>query len=110
MPVYNEAAQLAERITALRSFLDESFPFRALVTVVDNASTDDTDKVARHLAATMRGVAAMHLPRKGRGLRAARRLVDERCSGRRLHGRRSLDLPARSAAAGRSACCRVIAT
>jgi glycosyltransferase involved in cell wall biosynthesis len=73
VPVYNEAAQLAERITSLRTFLDESFPFRALVTVVDNASTDDTDKVARHLAATMRGVAAIHLPRKGRGyaLRAA---------------------------------------
>ena len=67
VPVYNEAAQLAERITALRAFLDESFPFRALITVVDNASTDDTAKVARHLAATMRGVAAMHLPRKGRG-------------------------------------------
>ena len=73
VPVYNEAAQLAERITALRTFLDESFPFRTLVTVVDNASTDDTDRVARQLAATMRGVAAMHLPRKGRGyaLRAA---------------------------------------
>ncbi len=73
VPVYNEAAQLAERITALRAFLDQSFPFRALITIVDNASTDDTDKVARHLAATVRGVAAMHLPRKGRGyaLRAA---------------------------------------
>ena len=67
VPVYNEAEQLAERITALRTFLDESFPFRALVTVVDNASTDDTDQVAHQLAATMRGVAAMHLPRKGRG-------------------------------------------
>src|ERR1700728_556328 len=73
VPVYNEAAQLAERITALRTFLDESFPFRALVTVVDNASTDDTSKVAERLAATMRGVAAMQLSRKGRGyaLRAA---------------------------------------
>ena len=40
---------------------------------MDNASTDDTAKVADHLAATMRGVAAMHLARKGRGyaLRAA---------------------------------------
>ena len=37
VPVYNEAAQLAERITALRTFLDRSFPFRALVTIVDNA-------------------------------------------------------------------------
>jgi glycosyltransferase involved in cell wall biosynthesis len=73
VPVYNEAAQLAERISALRTFLDESFPFRALVTVVDNASTDDTFGVANELAATMGGVAVMHLPRKGRGyaLRAA---------------------------------------
>ncbi len=67
VPVYNEAAQLEERITALRTFLDTSFPFRALVTVVDNASTDDTALVAAELAARMRGVAAMHLPRKGRG-------------------------------------------
>jgi len=67
VPVYNEAAQLAERITALRSFLDRSFPFRALVTVVDNASTDDTYRVASVLASTLPGVAVMHLPRKGRG-------------------------------------------
>ena len=73
VPVYNEATQLAERITALRRFLDDSFPFRTLITVVDNASTDDTDKVARQLAATTRGVAAMHLPRKGRGSRSVRR-------------------------------------
>jgi glycosyltransferase involved in cell wall biosynthesis len=67
VPVYNEAAQLAARITALRAFLDESFPFRALVTIVDNASTDDTMQVARTLAESVAGVAAMHLPRKGRG-------------------------------------------
>jgi glycosyltransferase involved in cell wall biosynthesis len=73
VPVYNEAPQLAARITALRSFLDESFPFRALVTIVDNASTDDTMQAARALAQTVPGVAALHLPRKGRGyaLRAA---------------------------------------
>ncbi len=73
VPVYNEAALLAERITELRQFLDESFPFRALVTVVDNASTDDTARVAADLASTVRGVAVMHVPRKGRGyaLRAA---------------------------------------
>ncbi len=67
VPVYNEAAQLTERVTALRAFLDRSFPFRALVTVVDNASTDDTYAVARELAASQPGVAALHLPRKGRG-------------------------------------------
>ena len=67
VPVYNEAAQLAERVRALRRFLDTSFPFRTLVTVVDNASTDQTFQVASQLAATTPGVAAMHLPRKGRG-------------------------------------------
>ena len=67
VPVYNEAPQLAERITALRSFLDESFPFRALVTIVDNASTDDTYEVAAGLAAGLRGVAVIRLSRKGRG-------------------------------------------
>ncbi len=67
VPVYNEAAQLVERVTALRDFLDDSFPFRALVTVVDNASTDDTFSVATELAAARPGVAAIHLARKGRG-------------------------------------------
>jgi len=73
VPVYNEAAQLATRITELRRFLDSSFPFRALVTVVDNASTDATFEVASDLAATVPGIAALHLARKGRGraLRAA---------------------------------------
>jgi putative flippase GtrA len=67
VPVYNEASTLAERITTLRAFLDAEFPFRALVTVVDNASIDGTYGVARALAETLDGVAAMHLPRKGRG-------------------------------------------
>ena len=67
VPVYNEAHQLAERVTALRAFLDESFPFRALVTIVDNASTDDTFSVASQLAATQPGVTALQVDRKGRG-------------------------------------------
>ncbi len=67
VPVYNEADQLVARITELRRFLDESFPFRALVTIVNNASTDDTLQVARTVAETVPGIAVMHLPRKGRG-------------------------------------------
>ena len=67
VPVYNEAPQLAERIIALRTFLDESFPFRAVVTIVDNASTDDTYAVATALTDSLSGVAALHLDRKGRG-------------------------------------------
>jgi len=68
VPVYNEAPLLAERILRLRHFLDESFPFKALVTIVDNASTDDTYAEACRLAASNSGVAALHLRRKGRGL------------------------------------------
>jgi glycosyltransferase involved in cell wall biosynthesis len=43
------------------------------VTIVDNASSDGTWPLARELAASIEGVAALHLPRKGRGyaLRAA---------------------------------------
>src|SRR5579875_1483434 len=55
VPVFNEAHQLAERVQELRRFLDDSFPFRALVTV------------AAGLAATTPGVAALRLDRKGRG-------------------------------------------
>jgi glycosyltransferase involved in cell wall biosynthesis len=68
VPVYNEAPHLAARITELRRFLDESFPFRAVVTIVDNASTDQTYAIALDLAASLTGVAALHLPGKGRGL------------------------------------------
>jgi glycosyltransferase involved in cell wall biosynthesis len=67
VPVYNEAATLAARISELRHFLDTSFPLRTVVTIVDNASTDETFSVATALAATTPGVAAMHLSRKGRG-------------------------------------------
>ncbi len=46
VPVYNEAEQLAPSITALRTFLDTSFPFAATVTIADNASTDGTWRIA----------------------------------------------------------------
>jgi putative flippase GtrA len=67
VPVYNEAEQLAESIIALRSFLDRSFPLTTVVTVADNASTDDTWTIATGLAASLPGVRAVHLDQKGRG-------------------------------------------
>ncbi|HEX3332964.1 MAG TPA: dolichyl-phosphate beta-glucosyltransferase [Acidimicrobiales bacterium] len=67
VPVYNEAHQLVERITTLREYLDRSLPFSSLVTIVDNGSTDGTPLVARRLAATVAGVQALTLTRKGRG-------------------------------------------
>lgn len=73
VPVYNEARGLEGSIRTLRSFLDRSFPFPALVTIVDNASTDETGVLAARLAAELVGVRAVHLAQKGRGraLRAA---------------------------------------
>ena len=73
VPVYNEAQQLAASISALRAFLDSSFPLATVVTIADNASTDDTWTIATGLAASLPGVRALHLDRKGRGraLRAA---------------------------------------
>jgi putative flippase GtrA len=67
VPVYNEAHQLADRIIVLREFLDRALPFTALVTIVDNGSTDGTALVAKRLAAALDGVQAMILTRKGRG-------------------------------------------
>jgi putative flippase GtrA len=67
VPVYNEAPTLEASVTRLRHYLDESFPFRTVVTIVDNGSTDGTALVAQRLAATVGGVQALILDRKGRG-------------------------------------------
>ena len=73
VPVYNEAAGLEASVRRLHRYLDERFPLTWRVTIVDNASTDDTWAIARRLAAELDGVEARHLDRKGRGraLRAA---------------------------------------
>jgi glycosyltransferase involved in cell wall biosynthesis len=73
IPVYNEAEQLVTSISTLRSYLDRSFPFVATITIVDNASTDDTWRLATELADSVPLVDAIHLDQKGRGraLRAA---------------------------------------
>jgi putative flippase GtrA len=67
VPVYNEERGLAASVTTLRTYLDASFPFRTLVTIVDNGSTDGTALVAQRLASTLPGVQATILSRKGRG-------------------------------------------
>jgi glycosyltransferase involved in cell wall biosynthesis len=73
IPVYNEEGVLAESIRRLRTYLDTAFPFSAVLTIVDNASTDGTWAIATHLAATCPGIRAIHLDQKGKGraIRAA---------------------------------------
>ncbi|HEY8300871.1 MAG TPA: bifunctional glycosyltransferase family 2/GtrA family protein [Jatrophihabitans sp.] len=67
VPVFNEELDLAPSVRRLDAFLDEQFPFRTLITIADNASTDSTWQVATELASGLPRVRAVHLEAKGRG-------------------------------------------
>ncbi|MGD0606715.1 MAG: bifunctional glycosyltransferase family 2/GtrA family protein [Streptosporangiaceae bacterium] len=72
VPVRNEERDLGVSIRRLVSYLRESFPFTARVTIADNGSTDATWAIATGLARELPGVRAVHmdLPGRGRALRA----------------------------------------
>lgn len=67
VPVHNEEVALGPNVTRLRAYLDHSFPFSCVLTVVDNASSDRTAEIAVDLARRLPGVRAMSLAEKGRG-------------------------------------------
>ncbi len=67
VPVHNEEADLEASIRRLHTFLALDFPFDAIITIADNASTDATWVWARQLAVELDGVRAVHLDAKGRG-------------------------------------------
>jgi putative flippase GtrA len=73
VPVYNEQVALADSVRRLHRYLAESFPYRARITIADNASTDSTLAIAHDLAEELADVEVLHLEQKGRGraLRAA---------------------------------------
>ena len=58
---------LEANVRTLRAYLNEHFPFTAVVTIADNASTDGTWPIASRWPATMPGVQAVRLGEKGRG-------------------------------------------
>jgi glycosyltransferase involved in cell wall biosynthesis len=68
VPVYNEEKVLARSVRQLHSYLMDNLPFRFVITIAENASTDGTFAIARQLCAELAGVRAVHLDRKGRGL------------------------------------------
>jgi glycosyltransferase involved in cell wall biosynthesis len=68
VPVYNEEKILARSVRQLHSYLTDNLPFRFVITIADNASTDGTHPTAQQLCAELPGVRAVHLDRKGRGL------------------------------------------
>jgi hypothetical protein len=67
IPVYNEADDLEANIRVLHKYLAERFPFRARITIADNASTDDSLQIATDLARELFDVSVVHLDQKGRG-------------------------------------------
>ena len=73
VPTYNEAAGVEASVRRLRRFLDSHLPWPAVVTIVDNGSTDATPAIGAALAEELDGVRFIGLRQKGRGraLRAA---------------------------------------
>jgi glycosyltransferase involved in cell wall biosynthesis len=67
VPVYNEQALLAASVHRLHRHLRENFPFPARITIADNASIDDTPRIAAELAAELTEVQVVRLEQKGRG-------------------------------------------
>src|ERR1700754_2584315 len=67
VPVYNEEATLADSVYRLHRHLRDQFPFPARITIADNASVDDTPRIAAELAAELDDVRVVRLEQKGRG-------------------------------------------
>jgi glycosyltransferase involved in cell wall biosynthesis len=67
VPVYNEEKVLADSVRQLHSYLTANLPFRFVITIADNASTDQTFAIAQRMCAELPGVRAIHLDQKGRG-------------------------------------------
>jgi glycosyltransferase involved in cell wall biosynthesis len=67
IPVLNEAHVLEKSVMTVREFLAANLPHRWRVVVVDNGSTDGTDRIATSLVERFGDVAFMHLTQRGRG-------------------------------------------
>ena len=67
VPVYNEERDLAPSVRRLHAYLHDEFPFRTLITIADNASTDGTWPIAQQLEDELSDVQAVHVAAKGRG-------------------------------------------
>ena len=67
VPVYNEERDLAKSVRRLHAYLHDAFPFTTVITIADNASSDDTWLIAQRLAGELSNVRAVHLAVKGRG-------------------------------------------
>ena len=68
IPVYNEEKELEKSVMTLADYLTRNLSdFDWSISVADNASTDNTLKIAQKLEKKYPYVNAIHLPKKGRG-------------------------------------------
>ncbi|WP_237572305.1 bifunctional glycosyltransferase family 2/GtrA family protein [Mycolicibacterium lacusdiani] len=67
IPVYNEENALADSVRRVHRHLRDTFPYPVRITIADNASVDETPRVARELASELPGVRVVRLEQKGRG-------------------------------------------
>ncbi|MEV8546601.1 bifunctional glycosyltransferase family 2/GtrA family protein [Streptomyces sp. NPDC051572] len=67
VPVFNEEKDLEPSVRRLHAHLSETFPYPFRITVADNASTDETPRIAARLAAELPELEWLRLAEKGRG-------------------------------------------
>ena len=67
VPVYNEQTDLGPSVERLHAYLSRRFPYPFRITIADNASTDDTPRVAERLVQRLDHVTYRRLEQKGRG-------------------------------------------
>ncbi len=68
IPTYNEEKIIAQSLGTLIAFLEKTrFPYRYRITVVDNASTDETSAVVTEFASHHPEVVLLKLVEKGKG-------------------------------------------
>lgn len=80
IPVLNEAHVLERSVLRLRDFLTAHLPLKWRVLVVDNGSTDGTDRVGEELARRFADVHFLKLRERGRG-RALRHAWEQSRAG-----------------------------
>ena len=67
LPVLNEEGSLLGSVAMLQDFLAGVSDWRWTITIVDNGSSDDTQRLARRLEHDNRDVTALRLEERGRG-------------------------------------------
>lgn len=67
IPVHNEQLALADSVRRLHRNLADSFPYSVRITIADNASTDETPRIAAELAEELSDVRVVRLELRGRG-------------------------------------------